>query len=159
MRIKVLFAVALAMFALSTSLSWAQEGHFLTLVTSDGEEHAFHLDELDSMQQVEFSTTTIWTEGTARFSGVSVMRLLESVGAAGETLRMSALNDYSVEMPVADLEEDAPIIATRMNGEIMPVREKGPYWVVYPFDSNPKYQTEATYARSVWQLKMLTLPR
>lgn len=159
MLLKVYFAVALAIFGLSTNLSWAQEQHSLTLVTSDGKEHVFHLDELDSMQQVEFSTATIWTEGTALFSGVSVMRLLENVGAAGKTLRMSALNDYSVEMPVADLEEEAPIIATRMNGEIMPVREKGPYWIVYPFDSNPKYQTEATYARSVWQLKMLTLPR
>ena len=70
---------------------------------------------------------------------------------------MSALNDYAVEMPVADLEEDAPILATRLNGETMTVREKGPFWIMYPFDRSTKYQTESNYARSVWQLQQLKL--
>ena len=34
----------------------------------------------------------------------------------------------------------------------MSLRDKGPLWIVYPFDSNPSYSTEVTYARSIWQL-------
>jgi hypothetical protein len=34
----------------------------------------------------------------------------------------------------------------------MTVREKGPLWIVYPYDKNEKFQTEEIYARSVWSL-------
>lgn len=153
---KVLTVALLASAGLS-SAAWAQEGYALTVVNTDGDEHELSLDMLDAMEQVEFSTTTIWTEGVVRFSGVPVMHLLESLKAEGTTLRMSALNDYAVEMPTAELENDAPIIATRMNGQTMPVREKGPYWVVYPFDSSAEYRTEGKYAQSIWQLKTLAV--
>ncbi len=137
--------------------SMAQEGHSLVVVDANGAEHTLFLDSLDSMQQVEFSTATIWTEGKVQFSGVPVVSILEAVQAEGTTLRMSALHDYTVEMPMVDLEEDVPIVATRMNGQTMSVREKGPYWIVYPYDRNPEYRTEVKYAQSVWQLKALAV--
>jgi hypothetical protein len=34
----------------------------------------------------------------------------------------------------------------------MSMRNKGPLWLVYPYDSNVALQTEAVYARSIWQL-------
>lgn len=34
----------------------------------------------------------------------------------------------------------------------MSVRDKGPLWVIYPYDSDPALQSEVTYARSIWQL-------
>ena len=151
--------VTLALFA-SAGLfgsAFAQEGHALTVVDTDGDQHVLSLDKLDAMEQVEFSTTTIWTEGIFRFSGVPLTHLLESLKAEGSTLRMSALNDYSVEMPTSELENDAPIVATRINGQTLPVREKGPYWVVYPFDRSPEYRTEAKYSQSIWQLKTLAV--
>lgn len=154
---KVVAAALLLIGTLSGPLL-AQEGLPLTVVLKDEAERiTLYLDDLDAMEQVEFSTKTIWTDEKAHFSGVAVWRLLEELGAEGNTLRMSALNDYAVEMPVADLEENAPIIATRMNGEVMPVRQKGPYWVIYPFDSNPDYRTEANFSRSVWQLTKLSV--
>ncbi len=39
-----------------------------------------------------------------------------------------------------------------MNGETMPVRRKGPLWIVYPYDSDEAYRSEAIYSRSIWQL-------
>ena len=113
------------------------------------------LETLDSLDQITFSTTTIWTEGDVQFSGVSLKALLAYLDVDGQSLEMVALNDYAVTMPVADLEDVAPILATRMNGETMSVRDKGPYWVVFPYDSDPKYSTETNYARSIWQLNRL----
>lgn len=155
-NMKVLTITLLAFVGLSSS-AWAQGGHALTVVNTDGDQHELSLEMLDAMEQVEFSTTTIWTEGVVSFSGVPVLHLLERLAAEGNTLRMSALNDYAVEMPTSELESDAPIVATRMNGQTMPVREKGPYWVVYPFDRSPEFQTEAKYAQSIWQLKTLAV--
>ena len=154
----VVCAAACSIIILWGNITTAQDGHALTVVGTDGEEYVLHLDELDAMEQVEFSTTTIWTEGAAVYSGVPVLHLLKAIGTRGRTLRMSALNDYSVEMPVADLDESAPIIATRVDGETLTVRDKGPFWIIYPFDSDPEYRTEKNYARSVWQLKTITLP-
>jgi hypothetical protein len=37
----------------------------------------------------------------------------------------------------------------------MSLREKGPLWVIYPYDSDPAYRTEETYSRSIWQLNRL----
>lgn len=113
------------------------------------------IDALDALEQVEFATTTIWTDGETTFSGVSLKSLLAHIDAAGETVEMVALNDYAVSMPVSELEDNAPIIATRMNGEVMSVRDKGPYWVVFPYDSHIKYQSEKVYSRSIWQLNRL----
>ena len=38
------------------------------------------------------------------------------------------------------------------NGGRMSVRDKGPLWIVYPFDSSEEYQAELIYSRSIWQL-------
>jgi hypothetical protein len=35
------------------------------------------------------------------------------------------------------------------------VRDKGPLWLVYPYDSVSAYQTEVIYARSIWQVKQM----
>ena len=109
------------------------------------------------MDQVEFATSTIWTDGIIQFSGVSVRTILGQTNATGEKLKMVALNDYAIEMPVSELEEAAPIVATRMDGETMSVRDKGPFWVIYPFDADPEYASETNHSRSVWQLSRLVL--
>ncbi|MEC8574513.1 MAG: oxidoreductase, partial [Pseudomonadota bacterium] len=41
----------------------------------------------------------------------------------------------------------------------MSLRDKGPLWIVYPFDSDPAYQTEAIYSRSIWQLEEITVTK
>jgi hypothetical protein len=115
------------------------------------------LDELDAMTQITLETSTIWTDGLNRFSGVSLKALLDAQSADGTILEMIALNDYTVTMPIADLQADAPIVATRMNEEAMSIRDKGPFWVIFPYDSGVQFQSEIVYSRSIWQLKRLVV--
>jgi hypothetical protein len=88
----------------------------------------------------------------SEFTGVSLATLLETVGATGETLRAVALNDYAVEIPAGDAVAGGPILAYEMDGAAMSVRDKGPLWIVYPYDLSAEYRTEVVYARSIWQL-------
>lgn len=118
---------------------------------------ALTLEELDALPQVSFTTSTIWTDGDVVFSGVPLKALLAVVAGDGTAVEMVALNDYKVEIPISQLEEGAPIVATRMNGEVMSVRDKGPYWVVFPYDLDAKYQTETVYSYSIWQLNRLEI--
>ncbi len=138
--------------------AWAlAEGVALKIEGSDGSVTEITLAELDAMEQVSFETTTIWTDGVVAFSGVSLSTLLNAAGISGPMLRMMALNDYSIDMPIDDIGEEFPIVATRMDGEEMSVRGKGPFWVVFPYDADPSFQTETIFARSVWQLGALSV--
>jgi hypothetical protein len=44
-----------------------------------------------------------------------------------------------------------------MNGEPIPVRTKGPLFIVYPFDDKAELRAAVYYERSAWQLKSLTI--
>lgn len=157
----MIFRTIIALFVAAAVIAGqgaaAQEANSLSVVFADGTETSLTLDDLDAMDQVSFATNTIWTNAANRFSGVPLRVLLEKLGAEATALRMVALNDYWVEMPVADLEADVPIIATRMNGAPMSVRDKGPYWVMFPFDDHPDYRTETNFSRSIWQLHRIRL--
>lgn len=69
------------------------------------------LEALKSLPKTTFRTTTQWTEGEVEFTGVALKTLLQAAGATGGTLTATAINNYAVEMPVADLGDDAPIVA------------------------------------------------
>ncbi|CUI62216.1 molybdopterin-dependent oxidoreductase [Cognatishimia activa] len=113
---------------------------------------AFDFDMLAAMPAESFETTTIWTEGSQSFTGVSLNALLDFVGVDGKLLFASAINDYQVEIPITDATDGGPIVAYLRNGEPMSVRNKGPLWIVYPYDLNKDYQSETIYSRSIWQL-------
>lgn len=97
-------------------------------------------------------TNTIWTSGLQHFEGVLLADLVAALGAQGSALRATALNDYAVEIPLTDAVAEGPILAFRMNGVDLSPRDKGPIWIVYPYDSTTDYQTEVIYSRSIWQL-------
>jgi len=111
--------------------------------------------DLLALPQVEFTTTTIWTDGPITFSGPSLATVLEAVGAKGAGASMVAVNDYKVDMAAGRIEDNAPIIANRINGAPFSIRDKGPLWVVFPFDQSERYQTEEIYSLSIWQLTQL----
>ena len=139
----------------------AQPGAFaLQLSGADRTVISLDLAALDAMPQETFVTGTIWTDGDARFSGVPLAALLDRIGidSEAEIVELVALNDYRIQIPIDEIDPDAPIVATRVDGETMPVREKGPFWVVYPYDADARYRTEDTFARSIWQLARVNVP-
>ncbi|MFT6535657.1 MAG: hypothetical protein ACJAQU_000554 [Loktanella salsilacus] len=119
--------------------------------------HEFALEDLKSLPVSSFETTTIWTEGPQTFEGVSLSDLLAYLEVTDGTIRATAINDYSVTIPMSDATEDGAMIAYLNNKEPMSRRDKGPLWIVYPYDSDIEYQTETIYSRSIWQLDRLAI--
>lgn len=124
-------------------------------VTNQDGAAVFDLDMLKAMGEVTFQTSTPWTEGVQSFTGVPLDALLQSVGVTEGTLTATAINDYAAEIPVSDAVAGGPILAYLQNGNPMSVREKGPLWVVYPYDAKDDYQAEVIYSRSIWQLSSI----
>ncbi|WP_375691800.1 oxidoreductase [Pseudooceanicola sp. LIPI14-2-Ac024] len=125
--------------------------------TNAGDTAQFDMAMLETMDPLTFETETIWTEGVQSFTGVPLIRLMEAVGADADGLSATAINDYAVKIPREDWVEGGPIVAFLQNGEPMSVRDKGPLWVVYPYDEVAEYQSEVTYSRSIWQLDRIAV--
>lgn len=117
----------------------------------------FDLDMLRALPAETFTTTTIWTNGPQQFKGVPLRALLDELGATGQILRSIAINAYEVQIPATEAQAGAPIIAYELNGNTMSVRDKGPLWIVYPYDSDPRFRTEVVYSRSIWQLDQIII--
>jgi len=128
----------------------------LTIQTSD---KTYELDRaaLEALPNFQFTTATIWTDGPQEFVGVRVVDLLELLESDAERLALTAANSYQIEVPVAHYHEFDAIIAYLRNGEPMTLRDKGPLWIVYPYDSDPRYKTEIMFANSIWQLERIDL--
>lgn len=125
--------------------------------TNNGDSAQFDLEMLNALGTIEYQTETLWTTGTVTFKGPTLSALLDRLGVSSGTIRAHAINDYVIEIPVADVEPEAPMIAYAMNGKNMSRRDKGPLWVVYPYDSEAKYRSEVVYTRSIWQLDRINI--
>lgn len=130
-------------------------GEIANTNTADGNLE-LDLKMLQAMPVTTFKTNTIWLEKAVEFTGVNLKAVLDYAGASGALIHAIALNDYKVDIPTETADADAPMVAYHIDGETMSSREKGPLWVVYPYDQDVKYRTELTYSRSIWQLDRLT---
>jgi hypothetical protein len=146
--------------AYAASLAAPAEKPILTIsgkiaVTNKGDTAEFDRAMLESMGLVTVETSTPWHEGKVKFEGVSMDKLMKLVGATGQRVVAVALNDYSTEIPMEDFGKYNTILAIKRNGEYMPVRDKGPLFIIYPYDSNPDLRTQTYYARSAWQVSKI----
>ena len=110
---------------------------------------------LEALGEESFVTSSPWYTNPQKFSGVSLEKLLQHVGATGQIIKAKALNNYSVTIPRSDFSKYHVIAAMKLNDQPMSVREKGPLFVIYPFDTDPDLASAGFYARSIWQLASL----
>jgi len=110
---------------------------------------------LEALAQHSFSTKTPWFKEARKFTGPLLRDVLGLVGAQGTTLRISALNDYRIDVPVDDAQRFDVVLARMIDDKPIPVRDKGPLFVIYPFDSDATLRTPLFYSRSVWQVKSI----
>ena len=116
---------------------------------------AFDREMLEALEGRAAEMTTPWTAGKVTFSGPLLRSVLAAAGAHGRTLVVRALNDYAAEVPFEDAANLDTILATRIGGEPMSIRDKGPSMLVYPFDKDPSLYNERYFSRSVWQIKQI----
>lgn len=110
---------------------------------------------IEALPAASLTTPTDWTEGPQRFGGVLLRDLLDRVGAAGGEIVATAINEYTAAIPRADLDRYPVLLALTRNGAAMPVRDKGPLWIVYPSPDPMPGRAGPHNSKMVWQLNRL----
>jgi hypothetical protein len=120
-----------------------------------GRQAAFDMAMLERLPQQSIVTSTPWYSQPRKFTGPLLRDVLAACGAQGTLLRATALNDYRVDLPYDDAQRFGVVLARLLDDRPMAVRDKGPLFIIYPFDSEPALRNAVYYSRSAWQLKSL----
>jgi hypothetical protein len=122
-----------------------------------GDKAEFDRSMLEALSSSSFTTSTPWYSSPMTFSGVPMKELMKVVRATGQSVVATALNDYETRIPVSDFVRFNVLLALKRNGKYMPVSDKGPLFIVYPYDSDPELKAQKYYSRSAWQLDRLVV--
>lgn len=155
LRRSILLAAPLAAMASRVLAQAAPAGPVVLTVSSKQSRTDFDMARLERLPQRSISTETPWYSAARTFSGPLLREVLAAANATGSSARLVALNDYRVEMPVTDAQGYDVILARLLDGKPMSVREKGPLFVMYPFDSQPQLRNAVYFSRCIWQLRSI----
>ena len=127
--------------------------------TNQTDQLVFDMDTLEDVGLVEYTVPDPFLEKDVTYQGVLLKDLLAvaQADAAAATLSATALNDYQINIPFADFSDKDVIIATRRDGERMPVSDKGPLEIVFPYHQMSGFDEELFNAYWIWQLKSLEI--
>ena len=148
--------------AIADSLSTPTGKVVLTIAGKIGERNSpqgvqFDMAMIEKLPQHSFTTLTPWEKQPIQFTGPLLRDVLAAVKAQGTVIKAMALNDYQSSIPVEDAMKFDMVMAVKMNGQPIPVKTKGPLFIVYPYDAKPELRSAVYYERSPWQVKSLTL--
>jgi hypothetical protein len=115
----------------------------------------FDREMLEALGTETIITKTPWFDGETEFTGVRVDELLRLVGAEGKTVTAVALNDYVTTIPIGDFAQYKVILALKRDGRYMSIRDKGPLFIIYPFDTDPALRAQTYFGRAAWQVAKL----
>ena len=122
-------------------------------LANSGCESAVQLNstELLALPQQKFVTHHSWSDKAETFSGPLLQDVLNTTCNNSEKIKLTALNDYAIDMDFNEVKKYQPIIALSVNGKRLSVREKGPLWVMLPLDEH-KITDRSLDGIMIWQL-------
>lgn len=125
--------------------------------TNEDGKATFDTASLEKLGMVSFQTTSPWYNGRTTFTGIPLQKLMDFVGAKGTVVKVTALNDYTTVIPLNDFKKYNVILALKINGKYMQIRDKGPLFIVYPYDSISELNNQIYYSRSAWQVSRMDI--
>ena len=115
----------------------------------------FDMAMLERLPQTAYSTRTPWYGQACKFSGPLLRDVLSCAGLRGSQLRLEALNAYRVDIPFDDVLQHDVLLARLLDDKPMAVRDKGPLFVIYPFEQHAALRNAVYHSRCVWQLRSI----
>lgn len=157
-----LLMVLLGAFQPASALEPAKGKVVLTITGKIGQKNTanaatFDMAMIEKLPQQTFTTMTPWDKKPIEFTGPLLRDVLGAAKAQGSVIKAAALNDYQTTIPVEDAQKFDVVVAHKMNGANIPIKTKGPLFIVYPFDKKTELRSTVYYERSAWQLKSMAI--
>ncbi len=127
--------------------------------TNSGDSLQFDMPTLESIGVVQYKVDDPFVKKNVLYSGVLLSQILKVAGADpnATTLTLTALDDYSTDMTIADANRWPVLVATMADGAYMPVDQNGPLISVWPFNDFPELDHVTYDALWVWSLSKITV--
>ncbi|MFZ4815141.1 MAG: molybdopterin-dependent oxidoreductase [Phototrophicaceae bacterium] len=121
--------------------------------TNSGDTVEFDINTLESLGQIEYDVLDPFSEEVTVYRGVPMSAFLAALQLPDDAtvLSVTALDDYSIEIPIADLVNRPVILALRQNGEYLSIVNRGPSRLIFPYDDF-EYDTDVFYNYWIWQI-------
>jgi len=131
----------------------AQDAMLVLINSKTAEKTELSEEQLMALAQAQIETENEWVDSMTLFEGPLARDIMALMGlGVDDTVMLTAVNDYSIEVPVADFFEYDVVFAHSSDGVRLSLRDKGPIWVVYPTSANPELQDPTYNTRMIWQL-------
>lgn len=122
------------------------------LIRSAEVEQKLLLSDLDKLPQQQAHFQAAWgPEGL--WQGVYLHDLLAHFQLENyQDIRLNALNDYRIRITQSDIAKGQPVLATRFNGEPIPLERNGPVILIWPEQAQQALDGTSPLALWIWSL-------
>jgi hypothetical protein len=127
--------------------------------TNSGATLQFDMATLESIGVVQYKVDDPFAKKSILYAGLLLSQLLKVAGVAPDatTLTLRALDDYSTDMKISDVNKWPILLATRADGAYMPIDKNGPLISVIPFNYFPEIDHVTYDAQWLWALSGITV--
>ena len=123
--------------------------------TNVDEQAHFDRAMIEALPQEKIITSNHVIDKATTYTGPKLESLLAYLGAKGDKVKVTALDDYTSELSRADIKKFGVILATLENGKQLTLDDRGPFFVVFPFNDYKELQHDLYYNMSVWQVMLI----
>ncbi|GGK41833.1 hypothetical protein [Salinarimonas ramus] len=108
---------------------------------------------IDALPQHEMPSGMSLDPAGLTFSGALLSDVLVLIGAAdAPSVTLRAVDGYAAVVPREDWERWPLVLATRVDGRPMTLRDRGPARLLYPVNAHPELDERTYIDRSVWMI-------
>ncbi|GGX90359.1 hypothetical protein GCM10007160_17270 [Litchfieldella qijiaojingensis] len=149
--IRTLLSLPLALLLVGGSALASEDETILTL-NQDGEHRDLTLSDIERhpLQRIQFQHP----EGLeGEFSGVWLNDFLAAQGLDGaDQLRFIAADHYTTFLTPEERDEKAYLLVTRLEGDPIALRQKGPLMLIVPADEQPVLAGTEPMTKWIWSI-------
>ena len=107
---------------------------------------------INALPTSEIITSNHVSDTPTIYTGPKLSLILDRLGIIGNIVRVTALDDYTAVLSRSDIQKYGVLLATHENGHQLTLDDRGPFFIVFPFDDFNELKKDIYYTMSVWQV-------
>ncbi|OQY35560.1 MAG: hypothetical protein B6241_01250 [Spirochaetaceae bacterium 4572_59] len=140
----------------NVSFPSSTDSTIILTIEADDLVKTYSLAQIEQLGMKKMGTNTYWPEDDGIYEGVLLSSLLKDVNLQEiDSLKIVALDDYTCEIPREHWKNWPVLVATRRNGKVLTVKEKGPMRIIYPKFLGEELDDEYRTIYWIWNIKAM----